>query len=272
MRQNRINIKGSSISYYETRDNGKTVVFVHGISSSSSIFIRQLIDSVISYQFRFIALDLIGYGNSDASKKPEEDYTINGLSNFLVEFCEALNLKDAIFIGHDIGGNIILDAYESLKNPKGLILLGSVPFVHPFDENVFTKKAVVDLLSKAGVDSSEVHQIASLFVEEDTQYPDFIPEIIRKADLKTREVFFKSLNEGKYKDQHNIMNNIKEPIALYCGEFDQMINNERIKDIKASNIWKEMVHEIKDSGHMFFYESPADFNISLESYLNTVFK
>ena len=123
MRQNRININGSSISYYETRDNGKTVVFVHGISSSSSIFIRQLIDSVISYQFRFIAVDLIGYGNSDVSKKPEEDYTINGLSNFLVEFCEALNLKDAIFIGHDIGGNIILDAYESLKNPKGLILL-----------------------------------------------------------------------------------------------------------------------------------------------------
>ncbi len=272
MKQNRINIKGNSISYYETKKEGNVVIFVHGTSSSSSIYIRQLIDSVLSYQFRFIALDLVGYGNSEASKEPDIDYSLNGLSEFLVDFCNGLNIENAVFAGHDFGGNIILNAYNKLSSPKGLILLGSVPMANPFSEGVFLNKSTINLISKAGVDSSEVHQIASLFVEENTQYPDFIPEIIRKADLKTREVFFKSLTDSNYKDQIEILKSIDEPIALYFGEFDQMISNKTIKEIEVPNIWKGRAQEIKDAAHMFFYESPADFNLSLESYLNTIFK
>lgn len=267
MRQKKIKVKGKEISYYETRDNGRPVVLVHGMSSSSSIFIRQLIDSVLSYQFRFIALDLPGYGNSDFSDNPEEDYSLAGLSNFLVQLDKELDLNGAVYVGHNLGANIILEAFEKFRNPKGFVLLGATPLPNPLVDNIFNKGVNIDLLSKPGIDDSEVHQIASYFVEEDTKYPDFIPEIIRKADLKTRDVLFNSIQNGEYKDQLNIIKQIGVPVAVYYGEYDQFINFDYLNSIEIPAIWRNLIQIIRDTGQIFFYESPADFNVSFEAYL-----
>ncbi|MBU8891143.1 MAG: alpha/beta hydrolase [Bacteroidales bacterium] len=271
MKQKRIKIKGKNIFYYESRDNGHPVVFVHGMSSSASIFIRQLIDSVLSYQFRFIALDLIGYGNSEASDKPQDDYTIKGLSEFLTEFNNELNIENAVYVGHNFGANIIIDAFNKLNNPAGLVLLGSVPLSNPVTEEMFLKKSFFKFFAKPGLDDSEVHQASGLFVEEKTKYPDFIPEIIRKADLKTREYLFGSIMKGEFQDQTETIKNINVPVAVYFGEFDQIINLDYLNSVNIPTIWKNQIQIIRDTGHIFFYESPADFNISTETYLHTVF-
>ncbi len=271
MKKKRIKIKSKEITYYESRDNGQAVVLVHGLSSCSSIFIRQLIDSVLSYKFRLIAVDLLGHGNAEISDKPENDYTIKGLSDFLIDFNDSLGIKDAVYVGHDVGANIIIEALKKLNNPLGLVLLSAIPFTNPISMDMFLDKDLINLLSKAGIDDSEVHQMAALFVEKDTGYPDFIPEIIRKADLKTREFFFDSIKKGDFEDQVKIIQNLKIPIATYIGEYDQIFSLEYLKSIKISGLWKNNIQVIKDAGHIFFYENPADFNVSFEDYLNNVF-
>ncbi|MFC2103865.1 alpha/beta fold hydrolase [Bacteroidota bacterium] len=271
MRQKRIKVNGKEISYYESRDNGHPVVMVHGMSSSSAIFIRQLIDSVLSYQFRFIALDLIGHGNSEHSDNPEKDYSIEGLSEFFIQFNDEMNLKDAVYVGHNTGANIILESFNKLNNPLGLALLGTVPFSNPIAKEMFLKTDLLDLFSKAGIDDSEVHQLASYFVEEKTKYPDFIPEIIRKADLKTREYLFESIKKGKFKDQTDIIKEIKVPIAVYYGEYDQIFNFDHLNSIVIPTIWRNLIQIIRDAGQIFFYECPADFNVSIEAFLLTTF-
>lgn len=271
MRKKRIKVKGKEVSYYESRDSGRPVVFVHGMSSSSAIFIRQLIDSVLSYQFRFIALDLIGHGSSEFSDKPEEDYTIAGLSDFLIHFNNEMNLKNAVYVGHNTGANIILEAFNKLNNPQGLVMLSAVPFSNPISDEIYLKNTFPDLFSKAGIDDSEVHQLAGYFVEEKTKYPDFIPEIIRKADLKTREFLFESIKKGKFKDQLKIIKEITVPVAVYYGEYDQIINFDYLNSIDIPTIWRNLIQIIRDVGHILFYENPADFNISFETYLHTIF-
>lgn len=271
MRQKRIKVKGKEISYYESKDHGHPVILVHGMSSSSAIYIRQLIDSVLSYQFRFIALDLPGHGNSDFSDNPEKDYTIGGFSDFLVHFNNEMNIKDAVYVGHNTGANIIIEAFNKFNNPQGLVLLGAVPFSNPITEKMYLKSTFLDLFSKAGIDDSEVHQLARYFVEEKTIYPDFIPEIIRKADLKTREILFESIKKGNFKDQLEIIKEIKVPVAVYYGEYDQIINFDYLNSLDIPTIWGNIIQITREVGHIFFYESPADFNINLEAYLNTVF-
>jgi len=271
MKKKRITIKGKQVAYYESRDNGQAVVLVHGFSSCSSIFIRQLIDSVLSYQYRLIALDLIGHGNADFSDHPEKDYTINGLGEFLVEFSRVLELDEAVYVGHNVGANIIIEAINNLKNPLGLALLSAIPFSNPMSMDMFINKDFLDILFKAGVDDSEVHQMASWFVEKDTAYPDFIPEVIRKADIKTRKIFFDSINNGGYEDQIKRLSNLKIPIASFIGENDQIFDIEHLKSISMPTLWNNDIQTIKNAGHIFFYENPADFNVSFESFLNSVF-
>ena len=246
-------------------------MLLRGFSSLSSIFIRQLIDSVLAYQFRFIALDLIGYGNSEFSDNPDTDYSLDGLGKFLVEFSNEVQIKDAVYVGHNIGANVILQAYEKLINPKGIVLLGSAPFPNPFDDNVFAENADKKLFSKAGIDDSEVHELSAYFVEEETKYPDFLPEIIRKADKKTREILFDSFRKGDYNDQIKIIQEINVPVAVYYGEFDRIINFDYLSSIEIPSMWKNNTQIIRDTGQIFFYESPADFNLSFETYLFTVF-
>lgn len=271
MRQKRIKVNGKEISYYESRDNGRPVVMVHGMSSSSSIFIRQLIDSVLSYEFRFIALDLIGYGKSEYSTNPERDYSLSGLSDFLVDFCNELDICSAVFVGHNVGANIILEAFGRLVDPKGIVLLGAVPFSNPINNEMFLTGELPEIFTKAGIDDSEVHQLAGYFVERETNYPDFIPELIRKTDIKTREFLFNSIKKGEFKDQLEIIKNISVPVAVYHGEYDQIINFDYLNSIEIPTLWGSLIQIIRDVGHIFFYESPADFNISFETYLNTVF-
>ena len=272
MRKKEIEISGKRIFYYESRDHGNPVVLVHGMSSCSSIFVRQLIDSILSYQFHFIALDLLGHGNSEYSEKPETDYTIRGMSDFLVEFCDKMGIQDAVFAGHNIGANIILESLKKLKNPLGLVLLSSAPFANPHNSAVFQEIPEIKLFSKPGVDDSEVHQLASKLVEKGTKYPDFIPDMIRNTDPPTRKYFFESVEKGEFIDQISLVKNIKIPIAIYYGEQDQIVNFDYLNSIEIPNLWRNLIQIIPDSGHLFFYECPADFNISLEAFLNTVLK
>ncbi|MBI9054750.1 MAG: alpha/beta hydrolase [Bacteroidales bacterium] len=271
MKKKRITIKGKQATYYESRDNGQAVILVHGFSSCSSIFIRQLIDSVLSYQYRLIAVDFIGHGNADVSDKPERDYTINGLGEFLVDFTSALGIDEAVYVGHNVGANIIIEAINKLRNPIGLVLLSAIPFSNPISMGMFINEDFLSILSKAGVDDSEVHQMASWFVEKDTVYPDFIPEVIRKADIKTREILFGSINKGEFEDQLKRLKELKIPIASYIGENDQIFDIEHFKNISMPTLWQGNIQIIKNAGHIFFYENPADFNVSFESYLNSVF-
>jgi len=271
MRQKYIEVNGIKTFYYESKDHGNPVIMVHGASSSSSVFVRQLIDSVLSYQFRIIAFDLVGHGKTDYSKNPETDYTVKGQSRFLVDFCKALAINDAVFTGHGTGGNVILEAYKNLKNPRGVVLLSSAPLQKPFDNKLFQKSNIIELMAKPGVDDSEVHQIAAAMVEGGTKYPDFIPDLIRSADLKTREYLFKSMYNGEYDDQMDTVKKINHQLAIYYGEYDQIIDFDYVNSLEIPFLWRNLVQIIRNSGNLFFYECPADFNISFEAYLNTVF-
>lgn len=263
-------INGKKIAYYESQTDGFPVVLIHGSSLSSVIFIRQLIDSTLSEKFRFIALDLPGNGDSDWSKTPEEDYTIKGLARILKQFCKKMNLNSALFIGHNFGGNILLEALKDLPAAKALSLACSVPLTNPLTPGMFTSHPSVPLLSKPGIDDSDIHQITAALVEPDIKYPDFLPKIMRKSDINFREIFFKSLNDGDYEDQYSIVKNLSIPVLFFLGEKDQLIDASHIKNIAIPELWQQNIQMIKDAGHLCFYENPADFNEILKGFLNDI--
>ncbi|MFO7829489.1 MAG: alpha/beta hydrolase [Bacteroidales bacterium] len=270
MKQFQVVINHHKVAYYESQKDGFPVIFIHGNSLSSVIFIRQLIDSAFSGQFRFIALDLPGYGDSDWSESPETDYTIKAQAGILKDFCQKLGIHSAIFVGHNFGGNILLEALEGLPSAKAIALASCVPLTNPLTPGMFLSHPAVPLLSKPGIDDSEIHQIAASFVEPEIRYPDFIPEIMRKSDIKTREVFFKALNEGEFNDQYNILKHLNIPVSFFIGEKDQLIDPTHIKNIAIPELWHQNIQIIKDAGHLCFYENPADFNTILKGFLNEI--
>jgi pyruvate dehydrogenase E2 component (dihydrolipoamide acetyltransferase) len=81
------------------------VVFVHGLGGSYETWSLNL--PAFAEQFRICALDLAGAGSSD---KPDMDYSIPAMADFLGRFLDALGgeWQRVSIVGHSLGGAIAL--------------------------------------------------------------------------------------------------------------------------------------------------------------------
>jgi pimeloyl-ACP methyl ester carboxylesterase len=126
-----INLNGANILYneYGKEKNGNDkqhLLFIHGLGSSSIAW-RDIPDA-LSGNFHTIAVDLMGFGGSDKPKTA--DYTIKGLSKFIVDFLRkgigiGKNEKVCI-VGHSLGGFIASEvAIENKDLIEKIILIDS---------------------------------------------------------------------------------------------------------------------------------------------------
>jgi pimeloyl-ACP methyl ester carboxylesterase len=86
--------------YVIERGTGTPIVFAHGVTLSSQVWARQF-RSMPAAGFRAIAFDGRGHGESTAG---DTGHSIDNLAADLRVVLEALDLKDAIVVGHSMGG------------------------------------------------------------------------------------------------------------------------------------------------------------------------
>jgi pimeloyl-ACP methyl ester carboxylesterase len=112
-------IEGLSIRYYQSErlDKDSPLVFLHGWGSQALHF-RKTLEKCKN----FIAIDLPGFGNSQAPKTPWSlsDYVI-----LVHNFLEKTNIKNPILAGHSFGGSIEIKYCTQFNDAKKLILIGS---------------------------------------------------------------------------------------------------------------------------------------------------
>ena len=133
--------------HYETEGpaNGSPVVLVHGLGSRAEDW-RNLAPSLAKAGFRVYLPDLIGYGRSE--KPVDFSYSIHDESDVVLDFLDALDLKQVDLGGWSMGGAIVQHvAAEHPERVRRLILFDSAGlFVLPtWDPKLFTPQSVVEL-------------------------------------------------------------------------------------------------------------------------------
>jgi len=129
-------VHGSKIHYVE-HGEGDPILLVHGIPTSAYLW-RNMIEP-LSQNGRVIAVDMIGYGNSD---KPNLQYKLTELQNYLEAFIVQLDLENIQLVVHDLGGPVALPVAS--KNPerfKAIVAFETIlgPIEHRDDLNDFQK-------------------------------------------------------------------------------------------------------------------------------------
>lgn len=95
--------------YYRTntfRSDRPTIVFVHGLSGSSSAWLPY--EKTLESTFNLVSFDLRGHGKS---KKPllYDEYRMEDFAEDLYELTEHLNIEKFILLGHSLGAFVVLD-------------------------------------------------------------------------------------------------------------------------------------------------------------------
>jgi pimeloyl-ACP methyl ester carboxylesterase len=96
---------------YTARGHGETaLVFIHGGLADRTFWDRQLSD--LSKDFRVVALDLAGHGESGRGRT---DWTIMAFAEDVRAVVESLDLRRVVLVGNSLGGAVALDAARLLR-------------------------------------------------------------------------------------------------------------------------------------------------------------
>lgn len=86
------------------RGEGRPFLLVHGVTETSLVWHYQLLD-LVAAGYRVVAVDIRGHGGSRAGS---DAYTLDAMAGDVAGVVQALELRDAVAVGHSLGGMVLL--------------------------------------------------------------------------------------------------------------------------------------------------------------------
>jgi pimeloyl-ACP methyl ester carboxylesterase/tetratricopeptide (TPR) repeat protein len=115
-----VEVHGSRMHYVEAGE-GDPILFIHGNPTSS--YLWRNIMPLVAGKGRVIALDLIGFGESD---KPDLEYVLTDHTRYLNGFIEALGLQNLTLVMHEWGSFLGFQyAMDHPDNVQGIAFMES---------------------------------------------------------------------------------------------------------------------------------------------------
>ncbi|MFE2049678.1 alpha/beta fold hydrolase [Streptomyces sp. NPDC059459] len=113
-RRNNVTITGNP--------EGRTVVLAHGFGCDQNMW--RLTVPALARDYRVVLFDYVGSGRSDLAAFSEERYgTLDGYARDVVDVCEALDLRDAVFVGHSVSAMIGVLAAALVPERIGALIM-----------------------------------------------------------------------------------------------------------------------------------------------------
>lgn len=241
--------------HYTEQGTGPDVLMLHGWGASAASF--NSIIGALQDRCHVVALDFPGCGQSDL---PESPMDVDDYIRLVLEFCNNLNLKDPILIGHSHGCRVIMKMCGTgLMHPPKIVFIDGAGLKPKFNLKKTVKVATFKTIRKIfelpifGEKGKEmVSKARSHFGSADYSSA---PEVMRKTMVKL-------VND----DMTPFVKGIKTSTLLIWGE------NDTATPLYMAEKIEKMIKDcglcvIKGTGHWSFAEKPLEVNAILRSFI-----
>lgn len=267
---------GIEIAYFDEGISEKTIVCIHGLGSNKKAFLKNIEE--LSKNLRVIAIDLPNYGNSSKGDFPS---TMNFFSEVIIEFIEALDLRNVILCGHSMGGQI--STLTALNYPD---LVSKLILIAPAGLEIFTPdeiKRIERYFSFDAIKSMTPEQIEMnvklnfyLFPEDAQFMIDDRLKLSKSSDFDYYCLAVSRAFQDMLKNPiAHLLNLINKPVLLFFGKEDSLIPNKILHPTTTEIIAQEACKKIRqcklmlipNCGHFLQFERSDIFNREVIKFL-----
>ncbi|MGW3988079.1 alpha/beta fold hydrolase [Streptomyces sp. NPDC004830] len=113
-RRNNVNVIG--------RADAPVLLLAHGFGCDQNMW--RLVLPALAERYRVVLFDYVGSGGSDLSAWSEERYSsLDGYAQDVVDVCEELDLRQAVFVGHSVSSMVGVLAARSAPERIGALVM-----------------------------------------------------------------------------------------------------------------------------------------------------
>jgi len=256
-----IKLRNGSISYNEAGEKqNPVIIFIHGFPFDKKMWNGQL--ETLSRNFRCIAIDLPGYGNSTG------DISIESYADLLDDFMHMMQIESAAICGLSMGGYIALRAIVKYPERFSHLLLCDTQCIADTDEGRKKRYSTIELIEKEGLGPFAEGFMKNIFTEKNLQGNENYIQTIKATILSTKpETVTATLKALAARTETcSNLKDIKVPTLVICGEED------KITPVKQSQFLQENIQGAKlkllpGAAHMSNLEQPALFNEAVSEFM-----
>lgn len=253
---------GVKIAVYDFNPHGgETVFLVHGWPLSYEIYEYQ-IQLLLKCGYRVVAVDLRGFGNSDA---PCGSYSYDQMAWDIYSVVCALRLYRFTLVGFSMGGAVALRYMRKCKGygVKKLILLAAAAPAwtrrqgYPYGRAREDANQLIDQAATNRPQLAHVFSHEQLFASPQTETIKrwFETIALSASGIGTVESAISLRDEDGRKD----LPHVRVPTVILHGAKDIVVPGDLVR-IQQQCIKNARVYTLKNSGHGIMYDELASFN------------
>lgn len=266
--------------FYSIEGEGKPIVFCYGLVCSSLHWTYQI--EHFSRKYQSIWFDYRGHHNSDPPRDLNS-LTIETLARDMGILLDELKIEDAVFMGHSMGVNIVLEFYrQQPERVKGLVLANGTagrPLETLFHVNVLqagfkflkrvydTSPGLVSLLWKMQKGNPVSRKLMTFagFNPYLTPEEDVALYLDQIAEMDPRILIHLIQNYDKY-DATAWLHTVKAPTLIVAGENDMAIPIYQ-QELMHQLIPDSRLEIIRHGSHCPQMDLPELFDHKIENFL-----
>ena len=253
------------IAGFESAGRGRPILLIHGNSSSSRIWQKQL-QGPLGAKYRVVAIDLPGHGASSPPPHPEKDYSGHGYAAAIAAAARALDLAGAIVVGWSLGGHAVLNAAASLPTAAGLMIFGTPPIGSGPEGFAGFKNLSPTAFTAAPTEAQIEEWMRTAFAPGYAPIPGFVLDDFRRTDGNARACLGAVAQSGGLADETEIVRNLTVPIAIVQGADEQIVDLGYLQRLAAPTLWRGAVQVVEGAGHSVQWEKAEAFNMLLDAF------